>query len=108
MGRDRKRVAGRGRTVGLLLERTGTEGPGECPVLCRSQLAAVCVLVGGAGQRGNDAGDGCSVFAGRLPVNAGGFSCWYNTEKSLLVLNCCPTFRQEYYGIINLIYRLFI
>jgi hypothetical protein len=59
--------------VGLLLERPGTEGPGECPVLCRSQLAAIGVLAGGAGRRGNDAGDGCSVFAGRLPVNAGGF-----------------------------------
>ncbi len=76
MGRDRKRVAGGGRTVGLLLERTGLEGPGECPVLCRSQLAAVGVLAGGAGRRGIDAGDGCSVFAGRLPVNAGGFFLW--------------------------------
>lgn len=73
VGRDRKRVAGRGRTVGLLLERTGPEGPGERQVLCGSQLAAVGVLAGCAGRRGNDAGDGCSVFAGRLPVNGGGF-----------------------------------
>lgn len=61
--------------MGLLLERTGQEGPGECPVLCRSQLAAVGVLVGGAGRRGNDAGNGCSVFAGRLPVIPAAFFC---------------------------------
>lgn len=68
MGRDRKRVAGRDRTVGLLLELTGPEGPGERQVLCRSQLAAVGVLAGGAGRRDNDAGVGYSFFAGRLPV----------------------------------------
>lgn len=66
-------VAGGERTVGLLLERTGPEGPDECPVLCRSQLDAVGVLAGGAGRRGNDAGDGCSVFAGRLPVMPAAF-----------------------------------
>ena len=54
--------------MGLLLERTGPEGPGECPILCRSQLVAVGVLAGGAGRRGNDAGNSYSVFAGRLPV----------------------------------------
>ncbi len=73
VGRDRKRVAGRGRTVGLLLERTGPEGPGERQVLCRSQLAVVGVLAGGAGLRGNDVGDGCSVFTGRLPVMPAAF-----------------------------------
>ena len=77
-------AAGRSRTLGLLLERTEPEGPGECPVLCRSQFAAVGVLAGGAGRRGNDAGDGYSVFAGRLPVNAGGFFCGSNLESTLL------------------------
>lgn len=58
--------------MGLLLERTGSEGPGECPVLCRTQLTAIGVLAGGAGRWSICFWDGYSVFAGRLPVNAGG------------------------------------
>lgn len=54
--------------MGLLLERTGSEGPGECPVLCRSQFAVVGVLGGGLGWGVDGVRNGCPVFAGRLPV----------------------------------------
>lgn len=73
MGLFGEAVAGGGRALGLLLERTGPGGSAEYPVLCRPQLAAVGFLAGGVGRRVDGFGYGRTVFAGRLLVMKGKF-----------------------------------
>ena len=73
VGRSEQVVVGGGRAVGLLLGRAGSGGPAECPVLCRPQFAAVSLLASGADRRADVFWNGCTVFAGRLPVMLAAF-----------------------------------